>query len=247
MKKTFIAILALAMIGLVTTSCQNDSDNGSQKLNKNSPLTTMLLRVTHGSLASAGKSGDDDTPCFLVNLPVSLLINGQTVTVSSFSDYALVQNALHHSGDSDDDDDDDDDDDEYGSFIFPISLTFADGMTQQITNETELDVAIHSCGDDLDDIECVDVQYPLTITFTDANNVTSVITLNNDDETYTFLATLGATETLVINYPLSITNATGTTLVINNNDEFLEALQAADDHCDEGDDDGDDDDGKKGA
>ncbi len=243
MKNIFKTVVALAIIGMITVSCENDSD-GSQKLTKNSPLTTMLMRVTHNG-TSSGKSDDDDSPCFFVNLPVSLLVNGESVTVSTEADYALVQNALHHCGDSEDDGDDDDDDndgDDHATFVFPITITFADGTTQVITNDSELNTAVHSCSDSDDDIECLDILYPLTITFTDANNESTVITLNNDDETYTFLATLGGSETLEINYPLTITDATGTTVIVNNNDELEDAIQAADDECGSGDGDDDEDD-----
>lgn len=253
MKKTFNTILAMAMIALVMTSCQNDSDGGSQKLDKNSPLTQMLLRVTHNGTAAAGRTEneDDDAPCFTVNLPVSLLVDGHTITVTTMAEYATVLNALHHAGDSDDDEDDDDNDGDashHASFVFPITVTFADGTTQVITTESEMNTAVHSCSDDADDIECLDIHYPLTINFTDVNNVSTTIVLNNDDETYTFLATLGASETLVINYPLSITDATGASVVVHNNDELLAAIQSADDDCGnhDGDDDDDDDDNDDG-
>lgn len=249
MKNLLRSILAIAVIALVMTSCQNDSVD-SQKLNKNSPLTTMLLRVTHSSTAAAGKSGSEHTPCFTVNLPVSLLIAGQTVTITTMEEYAAVQNALHHCGDSDDDDDNNDnsDDAQHATFVFPITITFADGTTQVITTEAEMNTAVHSCSDAIDDIDCLDVHYPLTISFTDANNMSTVITLNNDDETYTFLATLGTAETLVIQYPLSVTDATGATVTINNNGELMAAIQAADDDCGhhEGDDDNGDDSGNHG-
>ncbi|WP_284653269.1 hypothetical protein [Flavobacterium terrisoli] len=244
MKKILKSVFALAIIGLVLSSCENDSD--SQKLSKNSTLTQLLMRVTHNGNTPTGKSeDDDDMPCFVVDLPVSLVVDGQTVTITTMDEYATVQNALHHAGDSDDDDDDDDDSDDdevHATFVFPISITFADGTTQLIATEEELDVAVHSCGDDADDIECLDLHYPLTLTFTDANNVSTVVTLNNDDETYTFLATLGGSETVVINYPLTITDANGETEVVNSNEELTDEIQQADDDC--GNDDGDDDQGE---
>lgn len=250
MKKAYNIILAIAMTSFLMISCQNDSDGGSQKLDKNSPLTQMLLRVTHNSTAASGKTENDDAPCFTVNLPVSLLVDGQIVTVATMAEYGTVLNALHHCGDSDDDDDNDDDDNEnhQASFVFPITITFADGTTQVIATESEMNTAVHSCSDDIDDIECLDIHYPVTIAFTDVNNVSTTIILNNDDETYTFLATLGASETLVINYPLSVTDATGANVVIHNNDELLAAIQSADDDCGhhDGDDDDDDDDNDEG-
>lgn len=236
MKNIFSSLLAMALLGLAAVSCQNDS-TGSDKLSKNSPLTVMLMRATHGGAAVAGRSGDDDLPCFTVNLPVVVTVNGTAVTVSDMADYGTVLNALHHSGD----DEGDDDNGTVYSFVYPITLTLADGTSQTIASGAELQTAIHNCSDDLDDIDCLDVHFPITFTFTDATNVTTTITLNDDDEVYTFLATLGGSETFVISYPMTITDSTGATLVINSNDELLTALQNADDDC--GHHDGDDDNG----
>lgn len=236
MKNIFSSMLALAVLGLAAVSCQNDS-TGSDKLSKNSALTTMLMRATHGGSTVAGRSGDDDLPCFTVNLPVDLTVNGAVVTVSDMANYGTVLNALHHSGD----DEGDDDNGNTYNFVYPITITLADGTTQIIASGDELQTAIHSCSDDIDDIDCLDVHFPITFTFTDAANVTTTITLNDDDEAYTFLATLGGSETFVISYPLTITDSTGATVVVNSNEELLAALQAADDDC--GHHDGDDDNG----
>ncbi|WP_333599880.1 hypothetical protein [Flavobacterium sp.] len=239
MKKIFGAILTIVIAGMTITSCQNDSGS-SATLTKNSELTKMLMRVTHSATPSTGRTETDDhLPCFTVNLPVTVVINGQNITVTDMADYATVQNALHH---CDGDDNDGDDSNNSATFVFPITLTFADGTTQTVATAVELHTAVHSCSDDIDDIDCLDVHFPISITYTDANNVTATITLNNDDEAYTFLATLGATETLTISYPLTITDSTGATVTVTNNDELLAALQAADDHCGhhEGDENGDD-------
>lgn len=234
MKNIFKSILAVALLGFVAVSCQSDS--GSDKLSKNSTLTTMLMRVTHGGSVTTGRSGDDDhLPCFTVNLPVTILMNDTSITISDMADYAIVLNALHHSRD----DDGDDDNGTSYSFVYPITLTMADGTTQTINSNDELHVAVHSCSDDIDDIDCLDLHFPITFTYTDASNVTTTVTLNNDDDAYTFLATLSGSETFVINYPLTITDSNGSTITVNSNSELLSALQEADDHCGhhEGDDD----------
>jgi hypothetical protein len=252
MKRVFVFIIAMAMISLVVASCQDDSGNDSpQTLSKNSPLTTMLMRVTHSSTSATGKTtsetgrmGDDYTlPCFVVNLPVTLLVNGQNVTITSLAEYGAVQNALHLCGGSDDDDrDEDDDHDISASFVFPITLTFADGTSQTVATEAELQTAVMSCSDDMDDIDCFEIHFPITIGFNDADGVSHVVTFNDKNDVYVFLVTLGTTETYVITYPISVTNAAGATVVINNNDELLAAIKAADDHCGHRQHDGDDDD-----
>jgi hypothetical protein len=263
MKKLFSTVLMLLVVAITTNSCQNDSN--SKELNKNSTLTTLLMRVTHGGVSAAGKlmRGGEHAPCFTVNLPVTLVdAAGQSTVVSDMSQYDLVLHALHNRGDHDggegnggdgdgEDDDDNDGDHSHASFVYPISLTMADGTTLAVATQEELQAAVHSCNDDLDDIDCMELHYPITINYSDANNIATTVTFNSDDDIYTFLATLGASETMVINYPMTITDANGGTVTVNSNEELQAAIEAAAGHCGhhegEGDHDGDHDgDGDKG-
>jgi hypothetical protein len=239
MKKIFAPLVAL-MMALAITSCQNDDATASQELSKNSPLTTLLMRVTHHA-GTAGRSSDDDDEdddddiCFAVSLPVTIQANGQSVTISTEAQYAAVLAVL---------DQYDEDDTITAGFVFPISIVFADGTTQQITDAAQLETAMDNCSDDDDngeDIECLDIAYPISITYTDAATGATLLTFNNDNELYTFLLGLDTDDVLAISYPLTITDATGATLTVNNNDELEDAIEDADLACNgDSDDDSDD-------
>lgn len=258
MKKVALSLLLVGSLMLTMSSCQNETT--SQELNKNSALTALLMRVTHGGAASTGKSGQSGSTCFTVNLPVTLVDNaGQNVVVSDMADYALVIDALRHRGidDGDDDNGDDNDDDHnHYSFVFPISLTMADGTTVDVATQEELHTAIHSCHDDSDDIECLQLHFPITINYTDTSNTATTVTFTDDSELYTFLITLVGSETMTINYPITITDSNGASVTIENNEQLQAAIETADDHCGhhdgdddhggDGDNDGNDDDGTNG-
>lgn len=250
MKKVFLSLLFVGTLILTMGSCQNEST--SQELNKNSALTTLLMRVTHGGSSSTGKSGQSGSACFTVNLPVTLIDSaGQNVVVSDMADYNLVIDALRHSGHHDGDDDNgnddgenNDDDHAHYTFVFPITLTMADATTLTVATQEELHNAVHSCHDDSDDINCLQLHYPITINYNDATNTSTTVTFTDDDDLYTFLITLIGSETLTINYPITITDSNGATVTIENNDQLQNAIQTADDHC--GHHDGDDDHGGDG-
>lgn len=248
MKKA-LSVLVLIIIGLTANSCQNDDSSGSQKLDKSSTLTTLLLRVTHHS-GQAGRSGDENEAlCFAVSLPVTITSGGQTITVTNEADYWIVLAALGNF----------DEDNTATAFVFPLNIIFADGTTHVINNAQDLENAMDSCeGDDDDDnnsdddIECMDIAYPISITYTDPATGASQVTFNGDSDLYAFLSNLDDNDTLTINYPITITDATGVTVSVNNNDELESAIEDADLACngdgsdDDNDGDNNDDNGNNG-
>lgn len=241
MKKLIAPIASLAMLLLGVSSCQNDDNVTSQKLTKDSALTTLLMRVSHSSTL-AGRDGDNDdndndddddsTTCFTINLPVTITSGGQSVTITSLENYALVIAAL-----------DAFDEEENGvTFAFPLTLTFGDGTTQTVGSAADLEAIDDSCDDDNDDIECLSINYPITISFDNAVNGATAITINNDTELYVLLESLDNDDSIVISYPLTITDGVGNVLTIENNSQLEVAIEEADVQCGDGDDDDNDDD-----
>lgn len=235
MKKVISSLALATLVMLTIVSCQNDSD-GTNELTKNSPLTTWLMRVTH-TANSAGKSSNDDMPCFAVTLPVTVITNGVSVVISSPADYQLVINAI----------DEMDEENTTVTFAYPITITFADGTTQTINSDQDLETVYENCDedeDDNDDIECLDLNFPISISYTDANNAPAVISFNNNDEIYDFLYNLDDNDSYIISYPFTITDGTGASVVINNNDQLENIIENANEECGDGED--HDDDGSNG-
>jgi hypothetical protein len=168
-----------------------------------------------------------------VNLPVTVIVNNQQVTIVDEAGYATVQNILNEFSDDDDE----------VSFIFPITITFNDYSTAVITNNDDLDDIIDDCGDDNDDdeIECLTVNYPITISYYNAGSQTpSTVTISTDSQLYNFFDDFDEDDYATINYPISVTDGNGQEIVINNNTELQIAIENADDSCDDDDDNDDD-------
>ena len=68
------------------------------------------------------------------------------------------------------------------------------------------------------------------------------ITINNDTELYVLLESLDNDDSIVISYPLTITDGVGNVLTIENNSQLEVAIEEADVQCGDGDDDDNDDD-----
>lgn len=232
MKSFFKSVLLIASISIFTlTSCQNEdtqiSTDDSANLTNTSALTGLLSRVSQDSTSIDNVI--DSTSCFSVNLPVTVIVNNQQLTITDATGYAVVQNILNEFSDDDDD----------VSFIFPITITFANYTTAVITSNDQLDDIMDDCGEDNDDeIECLNINYPITISYYNAGSQTpSTITINSDSDLYNFFEDFDDDDYATINYPISVTDANGGQVVINNNSELENAIESAESSCDGDDDD----------
>jgi len=237
MKTFFKTAFLFATISMLTlTSCQNEESetitDDSANLKNTTALTGLLSRVAQDSTSIDNVI--DSTSCFRVNLPVTVIVNNQQLTVSDATDYAVVQNAIAEF----------DDDDDQLTFIFPITITFSNYTTAVISNNDQLDDIIENCGEDSDDeIECININYPISVSYYNASSQTpSIITINSDSDLYNFFEDFDDDDYATINYPISITDASGNQVTINNNGELAAAIQTAISSCENDDSDDIDDD-----
>ncbi|HLF52163.1 hypothetical protein [Flavobacterium sp.] len=236
MKKLLKSISVLGLFStLMFTSCQTEENvviDSPQNLTKIAPLTMLISRVAQSSTSQDNVL--DSSSCFNVNLPATVFVNGQQVVVETAADYAIVQNILNEFNE----------DDDSLTFVYPITITYANYSTQIIANADQLENVIDGCGEDndIDEIECLLINYPITISFYDAANQTpSSITINNDAELYNFFNDFDDDDYAQINYPIAVTTSNGQQTTISNNDQLEDAIEAAEDTCNN-DEDVDDDD-----
>lgn len=244
MKNYLKFLFTLTAISLLSmTSCQTDSSNGSSnKVTANSTLKTLLKRVTQKRTSSDNVI--DSTNCFTVQLPVTVIVNGQTIVLATAADYDAVVNAME----------DNNNDDDHVNFVFPITVIFADFTEQVVTNNQQLHDLRENCdnhdvdNDDNEDnnhdddaINCISFDYPLVISTTN-NGTQEDVTVNNDHEFYVLVETVVGSTTVTINYPLSVIDANGQTVTVNSNSELEDSIGQAIDDCGEHDGDNENDD-----
>jgi hypothetical protein len=233
MKSFFKSVLLIATISIFTlTSCQNEETqiDDSANLKNTSPLTGLLSRVSQGSTSTDNVI--DSTSCYSINLPVTVIVNNQQITITDETGYAEVQNILNEFSDDDDE----------VTFVFPIIITFANYGTAIVRSQDQLDDIECGVDDDIE-IECLNINYPFTISYYNASTqISSTVTINNDSDLFNLLENLDDEDYVSINYPISVTNANGQQVVINNDSELENAIETAESSCDDDDDDDFDDD-----
>ena len=248
MKNTSKFLFVISLIGLISlNSCQSDSSPSSNKITANSTLKTLLARVTQNR--TSDDNVIDSTSCFTVQLPVTVIVNNnEQVVISTPADYETVVNLL----------DEDHDDYDHLEFVYPITIIFSDFTELVVTSNLQLHSLREDCHDDDVDnddddsnddddnaINCISLTYPFVISTTN-NGTPTDVTINNDHDLYTLLETVEGSNTITINYPISIVDANGQTIVVENNNQLEQDIHEATSDCGNHDSDDDNDNGDDG-
>ncbi|MGS2725363.1 hypothetical protein ACU8DI_02050 [Psychroserpens sp. BH13MA-6] len=238
--KTLQPILLLLLSVIFTlTSCRTEDDLAidppvEETIEANSAVANLMSRT-----ASNDGSDDniiDNASCLSVQLPVTVTVNGIELTINDEDGYEDIEDIIDLF------------EDDVDSIVisYPITIILTDYSTVIVNSDSELAALTSNCvgeNENDDDIECIDFQYPITASiFNENNDLISTITINNDNDMYDFIEDLDEFAAVTINFPLSVIFADGTTQIINSIQELANAIEMADDTCDEDDDNDFDDD-----
>lgn len=225
-------LLIVLLIGL-TFSCQDEvieetPTNEEETLVANSNLANLMRNTA--TLDGSIDNIIDNANCILIDLPITVVVNGITLTIESVDDYDAIEEII---------DEFTNDQDEI-EIQFPIVIILSDYTEVTIENQDELETYIEDCfgeNEPDDDIECIDFQYPITFSIYDSNfQVIETVTINSDQELYVFIEELEGGVIASINYPINMVLANGDVIEVNNNTELETAISEAEDDCDEDDD-----------
>ncbi|MDC7996036.1 hypothetical protein [Altibacter sp. HG106] len=208
---------------LIITSCQQeakefiDETDEEETFTATANLTSLLVRTAQ----NFGGIDDviDGSDCFSIQLPITVIVNGQEVTVAEASDYDQVTTILDQFPD----------DVDTVEFVFPITVVLADFTEIVLNNQDEFDALSALCdeGGFLASIGCVDLVYPITFfRFNASSEQTDTVTVTDDLALYQFLTQLQEDEFISIQYPLSLV-VNGTTVTVSSNQELETQLANA--------------------
>ncbi len=224
--------LLFAGLLLLVSGCQQESEQitpipTEKVITSNSALAILIERV---SLNDGSPDNIlDNASCTALVLPVTVLVNGQSVQINSEEDLKQVERIW----------DELPGDDDTVAIQFPITVTLADHTAVVLPDEDALEALVESCteGGSDDDIECVDFNYPFTISVYDSKNqLSDVVTINNDVQLFAFFDNLDSTELAGIQFPIVVTLSDGSEVSITGNSHLEELIGSATDDCDEDDD-----------
>ncbi|WP_417200054.1 hypothetical protein [Bizionia sp.] len=223
--------LLVGILFFTVTACQDEvieetPPNDQEIIQSDSNLANLMRNTS----ANNGSVDDilDGSDCFTVNLPVTIVANGITLTIETLTDLSLLE-AIFDASNTDEDDLD---------FLFPITIVLNDYTEVNIDSVDTLEAFIDSCIADEDLIECADFVYPISFSIYNTSfQIIDTVVIDNDYELYIFLEGLedgnnGAVLTS-LNFPVSIQYTNGTTVEVANNQALEEAINAAVDNCED--------------
>ena len=237
--KTTWTYIVLIFLGFSLIGCQEEAIEiqrppADEAFNATEALARQIQRV-------ATKDGSDDNiitggSCVSFELPVNVVVNGQEITINSEQDLDTVERIIDQFEEDNDD----------VEVIFPVTIILSDYTTIEINSEDELEDYVEACieeGID-DDIECIDFIYPLEVSVYDTDNqIAEIVTLVDDKSLFLFLDDLEDNILVQFNFPVELVLADSTNILVYDNQQLAEAIENAEDTCDEDDDlDFDDDD-----
>ncbi len=230
--QSVLLMTLLALLTLFVSGCQEDileitTPPPEEAITIDSNVASLLKRT---SLKDGSADNIiDHSSCMSVNLPVSVVVNGVALTITTEDDFVEIEKILDSS----------DDDVDVFEIVFPITVILPDFSEEVVENEEQLTELAKDCienGLD-DDIECLDFKYPLSFSiFNSQNQVADVISINNDEELQKFFDDLEEFEIVSLNFPLTVILYDGTEIIINDNIELESTIENVADECDEDDD-----------
>jgi len=226
-----LPLVLFSFMILFFTACQNEvleetPQNQGEIITPNSNLTNMM-RNTSAHNGSADNILDNSN-CFAVNLPVTIVANGITLTIETLDDLSLIEAIFDASGT----------DDDALDFLFPITIILNNYTEVVIESEDQLEDFIDICLDDDDVIECANFVFPISFSIYNTDfQVIETVVITNDYQLYVFLENLDddddETQLVSLNFPVSISYVNGETIQVFNNQELENAINAAEQYCDE--------------
>ncbi len=229
-----IKFMILGFVFFSLGSCQKEEEtiiqDNTESFVIGAPIAGLLSRVSQNPTSIDNVL--DNSSCFSVQLPVTVIVNDQQITVTNEADYQIVQTAI----------DEFSDDDDLVNFVYPITIRYQNFQTQVLQDADDLEDALENCEeeeeDDFDEIDCIALVYPITINIYDSNNqLANTITITDNSSLFNFLANLGNNVYIAINYPIAAIASNGQTVVINSNSELENFIEDSIDDCDEDEDD----------
>lgn len=229
--KFYNLFFCLLFVFLSFTACQDEINqvenlNEQETIVSNSSLANLMSRTT----ANFGAADDilDGSSCFSVALPVTIVVSDVTIIIETQEDLEQLEDLLNDNIDNED----------ILDFVFPVTIIFSDYSEIVIENEDALQNFVDECvEDEIDTIQCVDFVYPITFSvFNSQFNLVDSVVIENDEALYDFLDGLEDDENALIvslNFPVTLEYANGETVEINTNDELANAIEDAENYCED--------------
>ncbi|MBQ4821410.1 hypothetical protein [Aquimarina sp. MMG016] len=219
MRKKVRKVYWLILFSLIIIySCQEEEREFF--IEDNIPTDSELAKVMQKVVTHDGSFDDivDGGNCYSINLPYTLLRNGNELVIDEILDY---QQLLP----SDD-----------IQIQFPVMITLHNHEEKLVVDNSALEFLANTCLSNDADIECIDFVYPFKLSLFNTNtNSISTIEMGHDSQLYKFMLEIDDDILVSINYPIGLTLHNGENTSATHNIELLNTIMGVANACEEND------------
>lgn len=220
--KIVTGIALMAILGF--TSCQSEIDDvQGENPNTNSANSTTTTNLKRTSMYD-GSFDDflDGASCSSIVLPVTAKVNGVQVSILNQLDYQQVISIFGQSNN----------DQDTVVLQFPLKVKLSNYTEVIVTNQTEYNAILNACtsaeASGQDAISSVNISFPITIlTYNLSLQQTGSVVITSEQQLYAYMSNVSSTELYSVNYPISVTIADGTKMMVSSDAELQAAITAS--------------------
>jgi hypothetical protein len=222
---SFLSVVSFFLLFSCQSEIMEESYNTQETITKNTPLTTYVERVVVQKTAQDNII--DNTDCFMIKLPYKVTINNIEIPINSYDDYALVKNKCNERSD----------DNDVVYIHFPVTVIFNNYSEMRIDSQTDFNDLVDDCKEKsnvLLKINCLSFNYPITIKTYDSNKqIAGSVSIADNKAFYVFINDLDDSQLIAFGFPLTITNSSGQTRIVQDNDQLENLIKETLNSCPE--------------
>lgn len=206
MKGLYMLLFLMLLVG-----CQEEEltiVEEQQDIESAAALDAQLRGLVQSVASHDGSHDDivDKSSCFSINFPYQVYFNGEPYQINSISDFAPFG-----------------EDDEIIP-IFPITITYTDYESMEMTSENQFQAEVDKCNaQELfdDKVTCVDLVYPVRLAIYDADNTNfETVVLDHDRLTFVSLNDIPESVIVSLNYPVELVWENGAVVKLMDNEDL---------------------------
>ena len=219
MKKTF-AIVALSLLAL---SCETEEtvikNSPANNLVGNTALSGKLRRMAQSPTTADNMI--DNSSCFAINFPYSVVANGEPLTLQSEAGYQAVRNVLNQNAGGSD----------VVTIDYPIAVTYDDYTEGTLSTQAQFNQVVAACTGSVE-LSCMSFAYPLGVkSYNSQNQLAQSFNLGNKQALFELIETLDTYDAVEFSYPVIFNAPDGLALTIQNNQELEAAIDTYTEQC----------------
>ncbi|MGG6229965.1 hypothetical protein [Tenacibaculum sp. SDUM215027] len=216
-----VTIITLTTLTIFTSCQSEENEQIGNNPNAIAPTSEVAKKFKRTGMNDGGKDDFlDGNSCAELIFPVTATVNGIEIIIKNEVDYELALEII----------DEFNDDDDTVAFKFPIKVKLNDYTEVSITSQTELEELNRKCDEASDDMEdaisCAKIDFPISILTYDINlEQTGAVVIESEEQLYSFVDDLDSDDLFSVKYPITVTLSDGTSVEINNDSEFEDAVE----------------------